>query len=150
MLIYDPISKFGWEQEGNTVKIYITSGVDGVGKIERSNIDCEFNDQTVDLRVLHFNGKNLRLKISPLNGLIDPAACKIKVKSNSLTIEMVKAKNKHWDDIKEKKKAAGDKSTASSKNDDKEGDPNASLMNMMKDLYETGDDNMKRTIAESW
>ena len=53
-------------------------------------------------------------------------------------------------DIKEKKKAAGDKSTASSKNDDKEGDPNASLMNMMKDLYETGDDNMKRTIAESW
>jgi calcyclin binding protein len=150
VLVYEPISKFGWEQEGNTVKIYITSGIEGVGKIERSNIDCEFNDQAVDLRILHFNGKNLRLKIAPLNGLIDPAACKIKVKSNSLTIEMVKAKNKHWDDIKEKKKPSGETSSSSSKKDEKEGDPNASLMNMMKELYETGDDNMKRTIAESW
>ena len=93
----------------------------------------------------------MRLKIAPLNGLIDPAACKIKVKSNSLTIEMVKSKSKHWDDIKEKKKAQGDNSSSSSsKKDEKEGDPSASLMNMMKELYETGDDNMKRTIAESW
>jgi calcyclin binding protein len=90
------------------------------------------------------------LKIAPLNGLIDPAACKIKVKSNSLTVEMVKAKKKHWDDIKEKKKPTGEISAASSKKDEKEGDPSASLMNMMKELYETGDDNMKRTIAESW
>ena len=133
------------------MKIYITSGIDGVGKIDKNNIDCEFNDQAVDLRILHFNGKNLRLKIAPLNGLIDPAACKIKVKSNSLTIEMVKSKSKHWDDIKEKKKAQGDNSSSSSsKKDEKEGDPSASLMNMMKELYETGDDNMKRTIAESW
>lgn len=62
---------------------------------------------------------------------------------------MVKAKNKRWDDIKEKKKAVGETSSTSKK-EDKEGDPSASLMNMMKDLYETGDDNMKRTIAESW
>ena len=64
---------------------------------------------------------------------------------------MVKSKSKHWDDIKEKKKAQGDNSSSSSsKKDEKEGDPSASLMNMMKELYETGDDNMKRTIAESW
>lgn len=29
-------------------------------------------------------------------------------------------------------------------------DPNAGLMNMMKKMYEEGDDNMKRTIAEAW
>ena len=29
-------------------------------------------------------------------------------------------------------------------------DPNASLMGMMKDLYNSGDPEMKRTIAESW
>ena len=29
-------------------------------------------------------------------------------------------------------------------------DPNGSLMNMMKELYESGDDDMKRTINESW
>ena len=149
VLLYETLSKFGWEQEGNIVKIYITSGIDGIGKHEKSNIDCEFNDKSVDLRILHFNGKNLRLKISPLNDLIDPAASKIKVKSNSLTIEMIKSKNKRWDDIKEKKKTLGD-SSSSSKKDDKDADPSGSLMNMMKELYETGDDTVKRTIAESW
>lgn len=29
-------------------------------------------------------------------------------------------------------------------------DPQASLMNMMKKMYEEGDQNMKRTIAEAW
>ena len=29
-------------------------------------------------------------------------------------------------------------------------DPQASLMGMMKDLYNSGDDEMKTTIAESW
>ena len=149
VLLYETLSKFGWEQEGNIVKIYITSGIDGIGKHEKSNIDCEFNDKSVDLRILHFNGKNLRLKISPLNDLIDPAASKIKVKSNSLTIEMIKSKNKRWDDIKEKKKTLGDTSSSSMK-DDKDADPSGSLMNMMKELYETGDDTVKRTIAESW
>jgi calcyclin binding protein len=127
------------------------SGIDGIGKLAKQNIDCEFNDQALDLRILNFNGKNLRLKIVPLNGLIDPAACKMKVKSNSLTLELKKAKKKYWDDIKEKKSgllgtAAGDKKKDTY---DKE-DPGASLMSMMKDLYEKGDDNMKRTIAESW
>ena len=29
-------------------------------------------------------------------------------------------------------------------------DPQANLMTLMKDLYDKGDDTMKRTIAESW
>ena len=29
-------------------------------------------------------------------------------------------------------------------------DPSAGLMDMMKKMYEDGDDNMKRTIAEAW
>lgn len=33
---------------------------------------------------------------------------------------------------------------------DKDADPSASLMNMMKNLYQEGDDDMKRTIAEAW
>lgn len=33
---------------------------------------------------------------------------------------------------------------------DKDADPSASLMNMMKKLYEEGDDDMKKTIAQAW
>ena len=29
-------------------------------------------------------------------------------------------------------------------------DPSAGLMNMMKKMYEDGDENMKRSIAEAW
>lgn len=39
------------------------------------------------------------------------------------------------------------------KTDEKEDelkDPSAGLMNMMKKMYEDGDDNMKRSIAEAW
>lgn len=105
------------------------------------------------MRILDFNQKNLRLKISPLNGLIDPASCKLKVKSNSISLELKKAKNKYWDDIKEKKKTGGAGSEGLGSKDklkDDVNDPGASLMNMMKELYETGDDQMKKTIAESW
>lgn len=31
-----------------------------------------------------------------------------------------------------------------------EKDPSANIMGMMKKMYEEGDDNMKRTIAEAW
>ncbi len=34
--------------------------------------------------------------------------------------------------------------------DDDSKNPDASIMNLMKDMYNSGDDNIKRTIAESW
>lgn len=33
---------------------------------------------------------------------------------------------------------------------DKDADPNDSLMSLMKQMYEDGDDEMKRTIAKAW
>lgn len=33
---------------------------------------------------------------------------------------------------------------------DKNQDPQASMMNMMKKMYEEGDEEMKRTIAKAW
>ena len=34
--------------------------------------------------------------------------------------------------------------------EEKAEDPSAGLMNMMKKMYEDGDENMKRSIAEAW
>jgi calcyclin binding protein len=130
--------------------VYLLSGVDGIGKHNKQDIDCEFTDNSFDLRILHFNGKNWRLRIGPLNGLIDPASCKIKVKSNSITLELKKAKSKYWSDIKESAALASAPGAPTKKGSEDGADPSASLMNMMKDLYEKGDDQMKKTIAESW
>jgi len=38
----------------------------------------------------------------------------------------------------------------SKKRSEDDDNPAGNLMGLMKELYETGDDNMKRTIAESW
>ncbi len=86
-------------------RLYITSGFDGIGKHVKDNIDCEFTDDGIDLRILNFNGgKNYRLKIQPLNDLIDPAASKLKIKSNSITLELAKKNlKKYWTEIKEGK-----------------------------------------------
>jgi calcyclin binding protein len=134
------------------VRVYVTSGVDGVGKHDKNQIDCEFTDNSFDLRVLHFPvpGKHLRLKMGPLNGLIQPAASKMKVKSNSIVLEMKKSPSnkKWWDNIKKSK--LGSAPQDKKKEDDSAADPGASLMTMMKELYENGDDEMKRTIAETW
>ena len=130
--------------------MYITSGVDGIGKHSKENIDCEFTDVGIDFRILSFNGKNYRLKISPMYDLIDSAASKFKVKSNSITIDLVKRKTKHWSNIKQTKSLTKAADEIGKKKNEDEDNPSAGLMGMMKELYETGDENMKRTIAESW
>ena len=63
---------------------------------------------------------------------------------------MKKADSNHWINLLKK---GGDAKPGKSGALDALGageDPSASLMGMMKDLYNTGDDDMKRTIAESW
>jgi calcyclin binding protein len=130
--------------------VYITSGVDGIGKHTKENIDCEFTDIGIDFRILNFNGKNYRLKISPMYDLIDPAASKFKVKSNSITIDLVKRKTNHWSDIKQTKSLTKTADEIGKKKEEDDENPMSDMMGMMKELYKNGDDNMKRTIAESW
>ena len=47
-------------------------------------------------------------------------------------------------------KAKADKKNEVPKMDDDSGDPSKGLMNMMKKMYDEGDDDMKRTIAKAW
>ena len=61
-MVFETIQKFGWDDEGKKVKIYITSGIDGVGSIPADNISCEFEDQSLDLKIQDLNGKNYRLR----------------------------------------------------------------------------------------
>ena len=48
---YETITKFGWDQAKGKVKIYITSGLDGIGKIPKDDVVCEFEDTKLDLRI---------------------------------------------------------------------------------------------------
>jgi len=60
-LIFDPIQKYAWDQEGKWVKVYIS--LDKVGALDKSNITCEFEEKSFNLAVRGYEKKNLRLNI---------------------------------------------------------------------------------------
>lgn len=55
----------------------------------------------------------------------------------------------HWSHLTSVEKKAKEPKPVP-KLDDEGGDPTAGLMNMMKQMYEEGDDDLKRTIAKAW
>jgi len=63
---FESITKFGWDQKDTFVKVYITSGLDGIGKIPKENITFEVEDDNLDLKVQNLNNKNYRLRIPEL------------------------------------------------------------------------------------
>lgn len=86
-----------------------------------------------------------RLSIPLLHEAIDESNSKTITNNNNVTVKLAKAKKgSKWPDLKFKEGAF------KADDIDKGKDPSASLMDMMKKMYEEGDDNMKRTIAEAW
>mmetsp|Transcript_14886 Transcript_14886/g.21954 ORF Transcript_14886/g.21954 Transcript_14886/m.21954 type:complete len:275 (-) Transcript_14886:260-1084(-) len=124
-----------------TVTIYIS--LDGVKKIPRDQIKCDFTSNSFDLIVSNLNGKSYRLFKDNLAHDIDPDQSKVVVKVDRLIIKLGKVKGEYgfdnWTELVDKKKTSGNKKD----------DPSSSIMNMMKDLYDSGDDNMRKVIGET-
>ena len=70
--------------------------------------------------------------------------------NNNIILTLVKVESKHWDGLPYKESKVFDVLVQFDTTPDKVKDPQAGLMDLMKKMYEEGDDNMKRTIAETW
>mmetsp|Transcript_23976 Transcript_23976/g.32985 ORF Transcript_23976/g.32985 Transcript_23976/m.32985 type:complete len:329 (+) Transcript_23976:114-1100(+) len=145
-LNYETISTFSWEQTDDEVKILVP--VEGVSK---EIVSIDFTPNSFDLKVVGLNGKNFRCAVSPLHLSVDPAASSFMVPKSQkrVVVKLKKQKtssyaDKHWTDLKAKPAPAVKKTP---ENPD---DPGAGIMDLMKNLYEDGDDEMKRTIAKAW
>lgn len=135
---------YGWEQgEYNTPWVNVMASISGA---TRDKVTCEFGQDSFDLRVVGAGGKNYRLFVDTLEKDIVADESKFVVKKNRVTIKLKKVKGEysydHWNDLKKK----GGKLA---KEKEKNKDPSAGIMDMMKDLYDTGDDNMRKIIGES-
>ncbi|KAI4304483.1 hypothetical protein MLD38_039984 [Melastoma candidum] len=135
---YTTLGSFSWDQDSDKVKIYIS--LEGV---DQEKIEADFKQMAVDIRIHDVNGKNYRCAIPKLNKEIVPEKCKVLVKTTRIVVTLVKASKGNWLDLhfKEDKLKPGL---------DKEKDPMAGIMDLMKNMYEEGDDEMKRTIAKAW
>lgn len=136
-----------------TVSVYVP--LEGVGRHDRAKISCHFTASSFDLVVTDYNKdgagetKSYRLLNSNLDKDIVPDKSKYVVKPNKIIIKLGKVKGEYgfdsWTDLSAKKKKNRDASGKSKKDDN----PTAGIMDMMKDMYDSGDDNMKKMIGET-
>ncbi|KAB2601451.1 calcyclin-binding protein [Pyrus ussuriensis x Pyrus communis] len=134
-LHYTTLSSFSWDQDNDKVKIYrFLEGVD------QEKIETDFKPMSFDIKFHDVKGKNYRFGLPKLNKEIDLEKCKVLVQPTRVVINLAKTSKDYWLDLKFKE----DKLKPSL---DKEKDPMAGIMALMKD---EGDPDMKRTIAKAW
>lgn len=141
---YTPVDRFAFDAGGYDsafVTLYVP--LEGVGAMDRSRIQCQFTEHSLDLVIDGLLGKSYRLYRDNLAHDIDPDKSKIIVKADKIVVKLAKIKTEYggydyWSELTEKKKK-----TKSSDN------PQASIMQLMKDMYDSGDDNMRKVIGET-
>jgi len=142
------IDRFSFDAGGNSDKfVTLYLPLPGVGSIENKNekIKCDFEKGSFDVTIMNFNGKNYRIKRDNLEHDIDPEKSKHIVKADKVVVKLAKIKGEYgsfdyWSKLTDNKRKEKKKNTT---------DPQSSIMNMMKDMYESGDDNMKKIIGET-
>ena len=109
---------------------------------------CTFTPTTYDVIVDDLKGKPYRLYKDNLENEIDADSCKYVVKANKVLAKLAKKKASqgggydHWNDLISKKKKK--KASAAGKED-----PVAGIMDLMKDMYDSGGDEMKKMVGET-
>lgn len=143
---YVPIDRFAFDAGGYNAP-FVTLYVDlpGVGSIPRDQITCEFQKDAFDLIVHNLRGQSYRLFKDCLEKDIDADKSKIIVKSDKIVVKLAKVKQgeyggyEYWskltDDPKKKKNLKEN--------------PSAGIMDLMKQMYEEGDDNIRKVIGET-
>jgi calcyclin binding protein len=144
---YISIDRFAFDAGGYNapfVTLYVT--LTGVGTMDRSSIKCDFTSTSFDLVVHELKEKSYRLFKDNLEKNIVPEKSKIIVKADKIIIKLAKVKGEYgsydyWSELTDNKKS---RKVSGAKED-----PSASIMNLMKDMYDKGDDNMKKMIGET-
>lgn len=133
------VNNYMWDQTDESIKIYIE--IDKKETINELDISLNFTDNN---GITCIFGK-FRFTIGQLYKPIRKEKCSVKItKSNRLIITLVKVHGEQWASLNQTQSTFKEPSK-----EDKDLDPSAGLINLMKKMYDEGDDEMKRTIAKS-
>uniref|UniRef100_A0A0D9V5U4 Calcyclin-binding protein n=1 Tax=Leersia perrieri TaxID=77586 RepID=A0A0D9V5U4_9ORYZ len=135
---YVTLGSFSWDQDAEKIKIYVF--LEGV---EQDKVETTCKPMSVDIKFHDVKDKNYRCAIPKLNKEIVPEKSKVLVKPTKIVVTLYKASKGNWLDLHFKE----EKFKPST---DKEKDPMSGIMDLMKNMYEEGDEDMKRTIAKAW
>ncbi|KAK4883649.1 hypothetical protein RN001_006968 [Aquatica leii] len=141
------VNNYAWDQSTKFVKFYVT--LKNVQNIPPENVSCSFTNNTLELNVKDLENKDYVFTINNLLMSINPAESSWKVKTDTVLINAAKIEQKHWDFVTEIEKRASEAKKLNTPDLDKSADPSEGLMSLMKNMYDQGDDEMKRTIAKA-
>lgn len=141
------IKNYGWDQSDKFMKLYVT--LQGVHTLDKDAVTTCFTDHSVQMDVKGLNGKDCELTIARLAEKIDSTGSYHKVKTDSVLVMLKKKQSgKTWTYVTEKEKLAKEMKSKPPAMD-KDADPSASLMGLLQNMYEDGDDEMKRMIKKA-
>lgn len=139
------IKTYGWDQSEKFVKLYIT--LKGVHTLPKENVVVEYTPVSFKLFVKNLNNKNMELIIQNLAKSIDAKGSSYKVKSDEIVLSLRKADSGSWSALTKSEVKAKEKPPPKFNENE---DPSTGIMNIMKQMYEEGDDEMKKTIEKAW
>ncbi|VWU48253.1 calcyclin binding protein, putative [Hepatocystis sp. ex Piliocolobus tephrosceles] len=142
---FNSVQSFGWNQEKNKVTVFLT--IKNVQNIDKDNITTEFDERSFEVKVFNLEKKNYRFCIKKLYDKIIPSKCYIKIRKDAVNVYLIKNDNKRWEDLHFKESPM---SKIRPPKMDENAEPSSVLMDMMKQIYQEGDSDMKRTIAKAW
>lgn len=145
---YVSIDRFSFDAGGyDTPFVTLYIPLPGVGSIASDNVQCKFTKESFDLIVNDLQGKSYRLVKDNLEKDIDPTKSKYIIKSDKILLKLGKVKTSeyggydYWTQLTAKKER---------KQSGKKDDPQKGIMELMKDMYNEGDDNMRKIIGETF
>ncbi|GMR60041.1 hypothetical protein PMAYCL1PPCAC_30236, partial [Pristionchus mayeri] len=142
------ISNYGWDESDKFVKLYIT--LNGAEKAKKEEIGCEFTPTSFSLWAI-VEGKRHEMAMKDLTREINVEASSCKQKTDMLVLMCrKKEEGKKWEYLTKTEKMAKEKNAPKLDTGDESKDPQESLMGLMKQMYDDGDDEMKRTIRKAW
>jgi len=144
------LKNYSWDESDNFVKIYLT-GLDGAKDLPKEAFEFQVEASSVLFKVKDFKGKNMIFNIKETTGAMNVEKSYYKAKSDMVVIFLKKQDVAvKWSHLKRVDKETSSKPKFTPKAEDNNADPSAGIMNMMKQMYEEGDDDMKRTINKAW
>jgi calcyclin binding protein len=147
---YTVIDPFSFDAGGSMeqfVSVYLP--LQGVGSIPKDNIKCQFRKDEFDITVTDLKGKNYRLKKDNLEHDIVPDKSKYVVKANKIILKLSKVKGEYgsydfWSKLTDPRKKEKDSKKKINKDN-----PMAGLNDLMREMYENGDDKTRKMIGET-
>lgn len=144
------ISNYAIDETPKFVKLYVT--IKDAEKLTPEQLTCDFTETSFKFIASNHLGKNHMLQVLKLAHNIIPTESSYRVKAGNVIISLKKAEvSKTWGHITEaERKAKEAKEAKYDTKDDMSNDPSSGIMNMMKKMYDEGDDDMKRMIKKTW